>query len=367
MNGGTGLTLALAGAILAAGPILADVVAIPASRDNTLIEDPIGALSNGAGAVLFAGRTGQPRNSIRRAVIAFDAAAAVPPGSAVTGAWLTLNLSQTNAGPIVVSLHRIESDWGEGTSAAAGGSGAPAALDDATWHHRFYADRFWMTPGGDFDAVAIGSVVVDQPGPYTWGANAGMVADVQSWIDDPAGNHGWLLLGGEADPSTVKRFDSREHPDALLRPALAIEYTPPCDPHPAAGPGYWQRQCLSRVGVEPIEPGFADRILPCADSALADLGFGGVTACGAIEPGRPAGCRERALRDLTSIVFNLCSGRVQTSCPAGAGGSPCAARTLGDVLAGAAELLRRGDCPRITACAGPGAGVAADGQTPGRP
>ena len=78
--------LRLAGLLLAGRPALADVVTVPASRDNTLIEDPSGALSNGAGPSLFAGRTAQPRNSIRRAVIAFDIAGTIPAGSVITGA-----------------------------------------------------------------------------------------------------------------------------------------------------------------------------------------------------------------------------------------------------------------------------------------
>lgn len=96
---------------------------------------------------------------------------------------------------------------------------------------------------------------------------------------------------------------------------------------------------------EPIEPGFVDRILPCADAALAGLGFEEVTACGAIAPGRPAVCRDRALRDLTSLILNLCAGRVQTSCPAPAGGSTRASQTLGGMLAEIAAILHQSDCP----------------------
>ena len=36
---------------LAAAPVFADMVHIPADRDNTLIEDADGAVSNGAGPV----------------------------------------------------------------------------------------------------------------------------------------------------------------------------------------------------------------------------------------------------------------------------------------------------------------------------
>jgi hypothetical protein len=62
---------------IAFGPAGADVVSIPASQDNTLFEDVAGALSNGAGEELFSGNTSD--QGVRRAVIAFDVAAAIPP------------------------------------------------------------------------------------------------------------------------------------------------------------------------------------------------------------------------------------------------------------------------------------------------
>ena len=37
-----------------------------------------------------------------------------------------------------------------------------------------------------------------------------MVADVQGWLDNPASNFGWLMLGDETAIVTAKRFDTRE-------------------------------------------------------------------------------------------------------------------------------------------------------------
>ena len=53
-----------------------------------------------------------------------------------------------------------------------------------------------------------------------------MVSDVQSWVDAPAGNHGWLLLGDETVLGAAKRFGSRESTFVNERPVLTIEYTP---------------------------------------------------------------------------------------------------------------------------------------------
>ena len=51
-----------------------------------------------------------------------------------------------------------------------------------------------------------------------------MVADVQSWLDNPASNFGWLVLGDETDHrTTAKRFDTRE---SASPPMLTIQYIP---------------------------------------------------------------------------------------------------------------------------------------------
>ena len=42
-----------------------------------------------------------------------------------------------------------------------------------------------------------------------------MVADVQSWLDNPATNFGWLVLGDESDILTAKRFDTQRVPARL--------------------------------------------------------------------------------------------------------------------------------------------------------
>lgn len=209
-----------------------DTANIGAVKDNTLIEDPGGTFSNGAGPGFFSGRIGSPTNSIRRGLIAFDIAGNVPPGSTINSVTLTLNMSMTNAGPETINLHRVLADWGEGTSSSPGGSGAPSTTGDATWIHTFYPGSFWTSSGGDFAPTSSGSQVVDQIGTYTFGPIAAMTADVQSWLDTPAGNFGWELVGNEGAPSTVKRFDTRENSNPALRPMLTVDYTAPPPPIP---------------------------------------------------------------------------------------------------------------------------------------
>ena len=93
--------------LLVATPVRAETVSIEAARDNTLFEDPTGALSNGEGDYLFAGRTAQGGGvERRRALLAFDVASHVPAGSVITGVTLRLFVSRQISGERTVSIHR---------------------------------------------------------------------------------------------------------------------------------------------------------------------------------------------------------------------------------------------------------------------
>jgi hypothetical protein len=224
---------------LRVAPAGAEVITLDAGRDNTLYESATGNVSNGAGPSIFAGRTNQATGSIRRGLVWFDVAAAVPAGSTILAARLKLTMSQTTAGAMNVGLHRVSAAWGEGASdgGAAGGTGAPAQAGDATWKHRFYPGTLWANPGGDFAAGASATLSVDAAGDYEWPSTPGLVADVQAWLAAPADNHGWLLRGNEAIAPSVKKFESRESVDPAFRPALTIEYALPVP----AVPSSWGR------------------------------------------------------------------------------------------------------------------------------
>jgi hypothetical protein len=202
----------------------AAIIVINPSKDNTLYEyDPAeGDHSNGAGFHFFAGENGM--GELRRGLLAFDIAAAIPAGSTITAVSLTMNMSMTPAGTLIVELHKVLADWGEGTSHApmGEGDGASATPNDATWRHRFFDSVFWTTQGGDFSATVSASQSVGGVGQYTW-SSAQMVADAQSWLDNPASNFGWLVLGDETAIATAKRFDTRE---SASPPMLTIQFTP---------------------------------------------------------------------------------------------------------------------------------------------
>ncbi len=193
------------------------------SQDATLVENPTGAVANGSGPGLFAGTTNRTNNALRRGLIAFDLAdAGVPQGATITNVELTLNMSKTNFGASDVALHRVSTAWSEGASNGEG-FGAPSENNDATWIHSAFPSSNWSTPGGDFFAGASATTSVAGVGSYSWSSSQ-LIADVQSWIDNPSGNFGWMILGDETQPSS-KRFDSREAPNAANRPSLSVTYT----------------------------------------------------------------------------------------------------------------------------------------------
>jgi hypothetical protein len=213
------------------GKATTQVVVLDASQDNTLIEtvSQDGSMSNGMGAHFYAGRVGDKDDrTLRRGAIVFDVGSEIGAGSTIKRVTLTLSMSKTQAGPFRVELHRLNASWGEGGSQTNTGAGAASATGDATWIHRFFDSVVWQSPGGDFSGVVSDHTLVAEPGKYSWGSTPQMVADVQSWLDDPSGSFGWVVIGDESRPltSTVKQFDSRENQIADNRPKLAVEFEP---------------------------------------------------------------------------------------------------------------------------------------------
>ncbi len=213
------------------GRITPVTVNLSASADDTLYQDPNGQLSNGAGQHFYAGDTVQTANFIRRGALKFNLAA-VPVGSIVLSASLTLNMSKTISGAESVALHPALKNWGEGTSnAAAGGAGSgegdgvQATSGDVTWLFTFFNSQRWSSAGGDFGPVSA-ATSVGGVGSYQW-SGAGVIADVQQWVNNPAADFGWILTGNEASKGSAKQFDTKENANPADRPLLTITYTLP--------------------------------------------------------------------------------------------------------------------------------------------
>jgi hypothetical protein len=205
----------------------AEVVVVEADRDATLIEHPDGDLGNGSGPSLFVGRTGQSQNGIRRGLVRFDVASALPRSAIIEGVSVVLHQASSNPETREIRLHRVLADWGEGASASSGGSGAPAETGDATWIHTFHDSEFWAHAGGQFVGRVSARLDVAGNGIYTWESTRHLIQDVRLWKSNPGRNFGWVLIGDETEPTTAKKFTSRENPDLALRPVLEITYRLP--------------------------------------------------------------------------------------------------------------------------------------------
>lgn len=204
-----------------------------AAADNSLFADD-GTYSNGAGPFLYIGSIAS--GSPRRALLRFDLSG-ISPGATVTA--VTLSVTVNKAARLASEsdpgrLHRVTAAWGEGASATIGGTGAPATPQDATWRFRVFGSPAaglprlpWSTAGGDFVATPSAVRNVGVSGPYVFASTLGLVADVQAWVDNPAVNHGWILIGSEGTEYTARQLFSREGGAGPSQPTLAVEYTPP--------------------------------------------------------------------------------------------------------------------------------------------
>jgi hypothetical protein len=227
--------LALIG-LCCVGSAQAEMVQLNPNQDNTLYERPMGDVSNAIGNGLFFGQTGgNAGNLLRRTLMSFDVNNTIPSGSTINSVSLQISVDMVPPGatPIDINLHRLTNSWGEGSSEAvgAGGSGAPSTTGDATWLHRFYDTDLWSTPGGDFIPQSSATTTIGAgTGDFTFVSTPELVADVQSWVDTPASNNGWILLGAEATTRSARRISSREN--GAGAPMLVVDFTAPVNPPP---------------------------------------------------------------------------------------------------------------------------------------
>lgn len=203
--------------------------------DTTLIET---APDNNMGGTEFVNAGTAGANGARnRALYKFDLSA-IPAGSKIQSAAVTLEVSREpgmGAESSSFALHRLLRSWGEGDkdSVESGtfGLGLSATEGEATWNSPFaLTTNAWTFPGAsnDFSTVVSSSTIVLGIGDFPlFNSTPEMVADVQTWLNDPAQNFGWLLKSeAESTPHTARGFGSREFAgiDTNSPPYLEVEF-----------------------------------------------------------------------------------------------------------------------------------------------
>lgn len=231
------------------GPLVVALVAIPQvasaavvtinpEADTTIYEgalgnDPSGTMQDnscGGGPDIFAGLTDDGER--RRALLRFDVAGAVPAGSTINSVTVTLRVNRTQDNQNrTYALHPVTTTWEPGTvncsTRRGGGQGDEANNGDATWNAAAHNQSNWTSAGGDFGAASATTSVPSNGGQdATWASTAALVSDVQTWLDSPGVNFGWIVIGPETGPLNARRFESSS---GNPRPELTIDFTAPSE------------------------------------------------------------------------------------------------------------------------------------------
>jgi hypothetical protein len=146
----------------------------------------------------------------------------------------------------------------------------------------------------------------------------------------------------------------------------AYEFQPPvvCQPDPESQ-GYWHRQCLGvpagEGGIDPgrngrgpsapTEPLFVEALMPCADDRQEDLGLYGTWTCDGMEADPANNPCEKAEKQLTALILNVCSDRLQETCEVDLSAQGCLSTDLGGLLVEVAGYIQAASCQEAMDCA----------------
>jgi len=135
--------------------------------------------------------------------------ASISSGSIIQSVDITVNV--TNTSNANYEFYQLQRPWVEG---------------EATWNE-YASGQGWQVAGadgsGDRGSTVLGAITASSTGLKTISLNADGVAVVQSWVDNPSSNHGFIIL--DYINSNGLDFSSRETGTVSNRPKLAMAYT----------------------------------------------------------------------------------------------------------------------------------------------
>jgi Disaggregatase related repeat len=196
-----------------------------AAGKDALIYSDAATTNYGTNVDCYLGDVSASASHALRILIAFDVSG-VPAGATVNSATLSLwefAAGVAGGGPAswAANVHRVLVNWVEA---------------QATWNILSTGNN-WGTAGcsNATDRSATPSAILTLDGAAAAGfvswSGAGLVADVQAWVDGTATNYGWLLTAPGAEflgttPLAYNQFYLSDYTtDAAKRPKLVIAYT----------------------------------------------------------------------------------------------------------------------------------------------
>jgi hypothetical protein len=135
---------------------------------------------------------------------------AIPVGSLVEGATIALNVF--NQSSDTYQIYEMKQDWVE---------------SQATWNI-YSTSSGWHAPGAlgtnDRGSTVLGNLAPSSTGMHSIPLNSDGLALLQSWVDNPANNHGFIIANSSSSDGVD--FDSSDVPTPANRPKLTVRYTP---------------------------------------------------------------------------------------------------------------------------------------------
>lgn len=231
------------------------------TRDTYLSENTITTNYGASTALLVDGDDPPGSGRDLAALLQWDISA-IPAGSPVTAATITLSI--TDASATSYALYELLQNWSE---------------SQATWSE-YALGAAWQTAGAqgatDRGSTVLGSLTAPALGTYTLPLNAAGVALVQNWVNNPATNRGLIIASSSTTDGAD--FSSRESATPTNRPRLTVQYSSGASPTPSLTPTVDPAVTVSfQNGVFP-SAGYAGTDDTCLSQANTGTNYGSATA-----------------------------------------------------------------------------------------
>ena len=147
--------------------------------------------------------------ALKKSALLYWNLSSIRSGSKIRSVEITVNV--TNKSTETYELYESRRPWVE---------------SEATWNE-FAFGQSWQVAGADGPedrrAAVLGAIADSSEGSHTFSLNSTGVAVVQAWVDNPAANHGFIILE-HINTRDGLDFSSRENRTISKRPKLTVIY-----------------------------------------------------------------------------------------------------------------------------------------------